>query len=334
MQNKLIVGLLCFFSFTKAQTPEQLEELGYLLEDALLISERFIIPATDAAVYQSTSGWITTAQKRKPWQVNIGLHGNVFRVPNADRTYSLKENELQFLSIENGSDALTLPTALGNDNNYVLVGNLGGQQVRLKTPKGVNQEIIAYPYLNTSVSLPYGFEITGRFSPKTNLKKGYYQVYGLGLKHNVSQYFSALEKNNFYIAVLSAYSKENVNFDFLDVNTAYGNLGINQIDSFVDTFHFQATGAKKIKNVEILGSIIANSSTFNYIIGGPKGSIEEIIPAQDIVNQLIDTIEERKVNVVGEIAANYSYKKFNFTSAFAFGKFVNLNVGVQYNIGL
>lgn len=332
MKCILIVGLL-FLGFSnsiKAQTATQLEQLGYLLEDALLYSKQYLIPATDGAVYQASSAWITSAKKKKAWEITLGIHANMFKVPNADRSFMIHNSDFKFFTIENGASELEVPTALGNGDTYYLVGDFDGEQIRLKTPKGVNQEYITYPYLDASVALPYGTEIIGRFSNKTNLKRGYYQVYGFGVKHNLSQYFPKLEAKKINIAAMTFYSNEDISFDFLDVNTSYGNLGINNLNGLVDSYHYQLSVSKEIKNFEILGSFIVNSSDFNYVVSGQKGEIENLLPAQEIVNQLLNTIEKRKTNYIGEVGVNYTLKDFNFMSAFAFGKFINLNFGTSY----
>ena len=321
-----------FINNGSAQTAAQFEQIGYLLEDALLYSKQYLVPATDAAVYQASSAWINSAKKKENWKINIGIHGNMFFVPNSDRSFTISNSDFKFLKLEGTETTAVVPTAIGNDDAYYLVGDLDGQQVRLKTPKGVNQETINYPYLDVSVALPSGTELIGRFSTKTNLKRGYYQVYGVGLKHNISQYFPSLEPKNIHISAMSFYSNEDISFDFLDVNTSYGNLGINNLNGIVDTFHYQLSVSKEIKKFEILGSFIVNTSMFNYVVSGNTGAIEEVFPAQKIINQLLDTIEKRKTNYIGEIAVNYNLNKFNILSAFAFGKFFNYNLGVSYKI--
>ncbi len=324
-----------FFGFSnsmRAQTPAQLEQIGYLLEDALLYSKQYLIPATDGAVYQASSAWMNSAKKKKNWEITVGLHANTFKVPKSDRSFIINNSDFKFLKLEGTATSAEVPTALGNNDTFYLVGDLDGEQVRLKTPKGVNQEYITYPYLDLSVALPSGTEVIGRFSNKTNLKRGYYQVYGFGLKHNLSQYFPKLESKKINVSTMAFYSNEDISFDFLDVNTPYGNLGINNLNGIVDTYHYQLSVSKEIKNFEILGSFIVNSSYFNYIVGGEKGEIENILPAQYIINELLDTIQKRQTNYIGEVAVNYSLSDFNFLSAFAFGKFVNFNAGISYKI--
>ncbi len=334
MKNKIVISVLfIFFSNTiKAQTATQFEQIGYLLEDALLYAKQYLIPATDGAVYQASSAWVNSAKRKKNWQISVGLHGNSFKIPNSDRSFTINNSDFKFLKLEGTETSADVPTALGNDNTFYLVGDLGEQQIRLKTPKGVNQEVITHPYLDLSFALPNGSEVIGRFSTKTNLKRGYYKVYGFGLKHNLSQYFPKIESKKIHVSAMSFYSNEDISFDFLDVNTSYGNLGINNINGIVDTYHYQLSVSKEIKRFEILGSFIVNTSNFNYVVSGEKGEIENILPVQDIINKLLDTIQKRKTNYIGEVAVNYSFRDFNLLSAFAFGKFINFNMGVSYKV--
>ncbi|AWM12621.1 hypothetical protein DI487_01205 [Flavobacterium sediminis] len=95
----------------KAQTTLE-QEIGYLLSDALFYSEKYIIPATDGAVYQASSAWMSTAKKREKWTVEAGIYGNVFFVPNRDRSFTVSNSDFQFFQIE-GAESATVPTALG-----------------------------------------------------------------------------------------------------------------------------------------------------------------------------------------------------------------------------
>ncbi|MVO10835.1 hypothetical protein GOQ30_16815 [Flavobacterium sp. TP390] len=323
----LIISLFC--TKIAAQTSSDLQQIGYLLTDALFYSEKYIIPITDAAVYQSSSGWILSAKKKEKWDFNIGIHSNIFFVPKKDRDFQIKNSDFQFFQIE-GATTATVPTALGNNDKQYLVGELGGEEVRFTTPGGVNQETIIYPYFQASLALPYGFELLGRYSLKTQLKKGNYQVYGAGLKYAISQHFKNWETKNIHLAVAGIYSNADVSFDFLDVNTAYGNLGINRMNGIVDTWHFNFLFSKAFDKFDLNASGILNYSTFLYKVNGPKGSIENVIAVQETINTLLTRIEKDKINAIMEISGVYYIHKLALQSSFAFGKFANLNIGVQY----
>ena len=155
-------------------------------------------------------------------------------------------------------------------------------------------------------------------------------MYGFGLKHNLSQYFKYLDSKKINLAASFIYSKDDVSFDFLDVQTDYGNLGINQISGLVDSYQFQINVSKEFKKVEILGGIIGNVSNFEYRLTGPKGEIEEIIPLQQVLNKRLEEIYKTKTNFMGEISGRYQISKIYLQSTIAFGKFVNTNLSVQY----
>jgi hypothetical protein len=331
-KSSLIIAFFVAFFFTqkvKGQSSTELEQIGYLLSDALLYSEQYIVPATDAAVYQASSEWVNSPKKKEKWKVTLGLHTNVFFVPKRDRKFTIQNSDFQFFEIE-GTTSATVPTAIGNDNQVYLVGDLGGEEVRFETPQGIDQETVVYPYLQGGIELPYGFEFLARYSTKTKLKRGDYQVYGFGLKHNFSQYFPKIEAINIHFAAAAIYSKEDISFDFLDIDTAYGNLGINNFSGLVDTYHFQLSASKEFKKFELITNFIINRSSFEYVVDGQKGSIEEILPVQDVINNLLTRITKDKTNVLGEVSGRYQISKFYVQSSIAFGKFVNANLGVQY----
>lgn len=324
-----LIAFLCFATKAQSQTSQTFEDIGHLLNDALFFSDKYITPATDAAVYQAASGWMTSPKKRKLWDVTLGLHSNIFFVPKRDRSFEIKNSDFSFFQIE-GAASATVPTALGNDSQIYLVGDLDGEEIRLKSPEGIDQETVFYPYLQGSVGLWFGTEALMKYSTKTKLKKGDYQVYGFGLKHNFSQYFKKLEAKKIHLAALAVYSKEDISFDFISIPTQYGSLGINQLNGLVDTWQFQVNGSKEFKNFELMGGIIANTSKFKYVVGGEKGEIEEVIPLQEILNKRLEEIYKTKTNVIGEISGRYQIKKVYLQSVIGFGKFVNTNFSVQY----
>lgn len=327
----LVLFLFVITGKANAQSDQQIvfEQMGRLINDALFFSDKYITPATDAAVYQSASGWITTPKKRELFDVSIGLHTNIFFTPKRDRRFTIYNEDFTFFQLEEGNSA-SVPTALGNDDQVYLSGMLGDSEVRLESPQGIDMEAVAYPYLQGALGLWYGTDLVIKYSPKVKLKKSNYQVYGVGLKHNLSQYFPSLAEKKMHIAVLGAYSKEDVSFNFLDVQTDYGTLGINEINGLVDTWQFQANGSKEFGNLEVMAGFIVNVSDIQYRVSGEKGSIEEIIPLQDLLNTRLEEIYKTKVNYIGEASVNYNIGKINIQSILAFGKFVNTNLSLQY----
>jgi hypothetical protein len=336
------IVVVCLLVTTKVacQPTQTIEQIGHLLDDALFFSDNYITPATDAAVYQASSNWVTTPKKKALWNVSLSIHTNVFFVPKSDRNFVISNSDFSFFTIENATSAI-VPTALGNDAQVWLVGQLttnpGDEntqptttEVRLKTPEGIDQESVVYPYLQGSIGLWYGTEFVAKYSTNVKLKKGHYQVYGAGLKHNFSQYFKNIEAKNIYFSGFFGYSKEDITFNFLDVQTDFGNLGLNEITGLVDTWQFQINASKQWKKWEVMSAIISNTSDFKYQIGGPKGQIEELLPFQSLVNKKLEEIYKSKTNYIGEVSCRYQISKIYVQTSFAFGKFVNSNFSIQY----
>ncbi|MFL9845959.1 DUF6588 family protein [Flavobacterium rhizosphaerae] len=329
--TKVVVaaGLLCTGKVVAQSVP--VEDFGHLLNDALFFSDKYVTPATDAAIYQSVSGWVNSNKNTDLWDVSFGLHTNIFFTPKSDRTLTIYNSDFTFFQLEQGTQA-TVPTALGDKKQVYLTGMLGDDEVRLETPQGINMETVAYPYLQGSLGLGFGTALVIKYSPEVKLKKSKYQVYGLGLQHSISQYIKPLKNRNIYLSLLAAFSKEDVWFNFLDVQTDYGTLGISQINGLVDTWQFQLTASKVYGNWEPLATFMVTTSEVKYKVGGERGSIEDVIPVQQVVNDGLKEIYKTRVNYIGEAGVTFNKGNFNVQGILAFGKFVNTNVSVHYLI--
>ena len=332
--KKFLFLFLFVSTISFSQTVQELEAFGRLLNDAIFYCDRYITPASDASIYQASSGWVTSPKKRKLWEVTLGFNNNVFFVPKSDREFNIKNSDFTFFSIYDANWApvtsATVPSALGTNQQYNLNGYVGANQVYLQTPQGVNSEQVFYSHFTGSVALWYGTELIVKYSPVTKLKSGNYQVYGYGLKHNIDQYFKSLIQKKINLSGLVCYSNENLSFDFIAPVSNNGlELGINEINGLVDTWQFQFNVSKEFKRFEIMGGIIANISDIKYKFIGdvPPG---QAIPFQEVFNEKIKDIYKTKTNYLGEVSCRYKINKVFLQSTFAFGKFVNSNFAVQY----
>ena len=331
-KSALLKGILLalIFSANSAKAQNQaLEELGNLITDAIFLTGNYVSPAADASVYQAASSWVVTPKKKALWDFEMGLHFNTFFTPKSDRQFAISNSDFKFFSIQNATSGVT-PTALGNRNYVTLVGTLDNNPVSLRTPEGINRETVMYPFLQGSLGLMLGTELIGRYSPRIYLKNVDFQVYGVGLKHSLSQYLKGLENRNLHFSTALIYSNEDMTVGFLDVQTSYGNLGLNSLNSKIDTWQLQFNGSKEFNRFELSAGFIMNRSNFVYKVNGPKGSIEEIIPLQDVLNKRLESIYTVKNNYIGEVAGRYKFYKLFLQTSVAFGKFVNTNIGIQY----
>lgn len=305
------------------------EQIGRLVNDALFYSDKYVTPATDAAVYQSASGWMSSPKERKLWDVTLAVHANVFYVPQSDRTFQINNSDFTFFQLEDGTTA-TVPTALGNDYQVYLTGQLGDDEIRIESPEGVDMEVVGYPYFQGSVALWYGTEVIIKYSPEVKFRERKFQVYGAGIKHNISRYFAGLSEKKIHLAALVAYSRENVTSNFLDVTTDYGTLGLNTIRGLVDTWQVQVNGSKEFGRFEAMAGFLVNTSEIKYEVAGNRGTIENIVPIREVLNNGLKRNYKTRVNYIGEASIAYNMGHFNLQAIIAFGKFVNNNISLQY----
>lgn len=315
----------------------QKTDLNSFLNDATFYSDNYISTMSDAAVYQSSSAWMTSAKKHKLWDVTVGINTNFFVVPSSDKSFRVSNSDFSFLQIEN-QNTINAPTALGGSDIYYLTGNLEvafqpgtttSIPIRIETPKGIDQNVIVYPYLQASVALWHGTEFSVKYSTKTKLKKSDYQVYGFGLKHNLSQYFSFFQLKKINVALMASFSKEEINFQFLNVSLPYiGSIGIDEIRNKVFTKQFQVNASKEFKKWEFQVGLILNNSDFKYEFAGADSA--NVSGLKEQLNEKIKEIAKNKTNVIGEFSARYSLNKIFLQPTLAFGKFLNTNIAVQY----
>lgn len=331
--KKTIFFFLLLSNSLFCQTTQELEDIGLLIDDALFYSDRFLTPAADAAIYQISSGWMYSVKKRPLWDVSIGIHANAFFIPNDKVAFGIKNEDFSFFTIE-GANSATVPTAMGNADFVYLVGELGSgttaQPVRLKTPKGIDQSVVYYPNIIGAISLWHSTELLVKFIPNLTLKGREGKGYGFGFKHNIDQYFKSLQANKINVSGIITFSNEDVNFDFLDIQTSLGNLGINKMAAYVNTYQLQLGASKEYNNFEIITGIISNRSDIRYRLSGEKGQIENVIPLQSIVNDRLREIYKTKYNYLGELSCRYKINKMYVQTTLAFGKYVNTNMAFQY----
>jgi hypothetical protein len=331
MKKKITLLLIVIISNVSEIRAQGLTEF---LDDCTWYTDKFITPSTDAAVYISGANWMYTAKKRKLYSVVFSAHANLFFVPTDGREFQIKKSDFKFFNIKDSGGNLVneaiVPTAYGGVGNYKLTGSLLGQPLNLDTPSGINRESVPYPYIQASVGLWKGFELTAKYTPNITYKELQYQVYGVGLKHNLSQYFKKIEAKNIYFSALFALSKEQVTTRYINATTPFGTLGLNTITGKVQTYQMQTSASKAWKNFELIASTINTSSKFEYVLTGERGTIEDIYPVQATLNDKLRSIYATKFNSIFEISGRYKINNFYLQSSVTIGKFINTGLSLQY----
>lgn len=329
MRNYLCKLLLLTGSLSFAQTFNA--DLGRAIGDMVFLSSEFVSPAADASVYQATSAWYSTAKGLDKFQVDISIHANALFIPNRRQSFTVSNSDFSSFEIRGGNESASIPTALGGDTNTFFDFTLDGGEYELQAFEGVNEDVLAHPYIQASVGLWKETDLTVRYSPKVKIDVSDYQIFGLALKHNLSQYNR--KENGVEVAVLLSYSKFDLDLFFdpfvlESTNPQPGEVPLATIESIIvdaDAWLFQFIGSKSFGKFEISGSLGLTRNNFKYELGGDDTIVLSLF------NKSLEILEEDRTNFKGDIGVNYHIgDKSYISSMLSIGKFPNLNVAYHY----
>lgn len=302
----------------------QLEDVSAIAFDMVYLSDQYVKPAAEAAAYQSSGGWYTSAKKKELWDLEISLQGNLLFIPNKSKNFLIDESNLQNLSIQGEVTTSLSPTALGEDNYVVLEGSIGDEDFEFDSPEGINEPYLRHAQLQASLGLWEGTTLIGRYSPKIKINKTYYQLLGFGIQHNLSQWIPSIRETSFNIAGLISYSFYSVSDNFSEVNLSNETLNSVTVDG--ESLILNLIASKQIKQFNISAGLGLISSKFDYKVGG-KGVL--LLP---VLNQALGGVNRSKTNFKADIGVDYQFYDFSINSMFTFGNYANLILGINYNL--
>ena len=314
-------ALLCCSSYTiYAQTNQDVDDV---VSDLILLSQEYINPAAIGVSYQASAGWYTTAVKKEQWNLELSLQGGVLALPDKFKTFSINQSQLRNLRVIDGGERVTFPTSIGGTDISELEGTINGDTFRFDAPEGIDQDYVSQVQVQAALTVWKGTTIIGRFSPRIEIKETSYNTFGVGVHHNLSQWFNK-NTSNFSLGALIAYSNFNVEDTFSNINVVIGNL--NSVEVQGDSFTYQLTATQQINKFSISGGLGFILSTFDYEVGGDGDLILSIL------NTVLNNTSNSNSEFKADLSLDYKIGDFSVNSMLTFGRFVNLTLGLNYNL--
>ncbi len=318
LMRKLSYIFLLFSTMAFAQ----LEDVGAIVGDLVYLADQYVSPAAEASVYQSSGGWYTSAKKKELWDLEISLQGNLLFIPDKSKNFVLNNSNLDYFQIQGDVTSANTPTALGG-NNFIVLEDKFDNDFEFDSPEGIDEDFVKHAQLQASLGLWEGTTLIGRYSPKIKINKTYYQLFGFGLQHNISQWIPSIRETSFNLAGLITYSVYSVSDNFPEVRFAGEKLNSVVIDG--KSFMFILVASKQIRKFNISSAIGLTSSKFEYSLGG-EGSI--LLP---LLNRELGSLNESKSNFKADIGVDYRFYDFSINTMLTFGSYTNLIFGINYN---
>ncbi|GAL75433.1 hypothetical protein JCM19275_1884 [Nonlabens ulvanivorans] len=322
--------LCCVFAFAKAEfSNSQNNELGEVLTDMLLISDRYVQPAAEASVMQSSAGWYYSANTLSKYKVTVALHANALVFPSSKKNFEINNDELLNLTIR-GDDSTTIPTTLGGEQRTFFDFTIDGEEYEFQAFEGIDTGFLAYPFLQLGVGLWQETELLLRYSPNIKIDKSDYAIYGIGVKHNLSQYLFKGDRP-VELAFLTSYSLFDLNLSFnpYELRSDDNSPPLAVIDGSLVDAHailFQLIASKDYNDWTFSSGVAYNRSWIDYELSGEDGIFLQTL------NGFLEILSETQHSYKVDLGATYHFNNWDLSSQLSAGNFINLNIGGVYHI--
>jgi hypothetical protein len=319
LKNNILIWTLLLVGFTASAQNEQ----ERLINDMLLVAENFALPGAEGAAVQASAGWFTSATTLEKWKFEVSVHGNALFVPDGKQKKLSSDRDFSLLSFRDANNAV-LPTVYGGTTDAVFEGRIFGQDFSFDAIDGLDKENVIHPYPQVTMGLPYSTEVAVRFLPSIIVNDVGFQTYGIGVKHNFTQYYERrYNPEDFQFAAAIAYSNFKVDYAFDQISLPV--LQLDRVDVDADLWLFQVLGSKLYNTFEVFGALGVTATNFDYRMGGTG----EALP---LLNNALMGIENTGINFKGDLGFNYYFGNFKASSMITAGNFFNVNLGLHYRI--
>lgn len=315
--------LLSLFTFTvsSAQLFEDIDDvLAATTEDAKRLIDAYVSPLGQSLTYSLNGGWASSAKTHKKFGFDLTFGAVSPSVSDAAKTFAIDELNLQQLTYSES----TASTIFGaNRPTTFNLSTTGSTQTEVTLPGGIEEELILnslpIPYVQAGVGLFFDTDVMIRYIPKIKNKGAEYGLLGVGVKHNLMQYFGLLDKLPLNISALAAFSK-------IDVDYQLNSLNPDQKVSYdVSTFIFQALASLDFPVISVVGGIGYGKGDVTMLMLGNYTSINPNLPKDPININNTYTGSHAMIGLRANLLflklfANYTLQEFN-----------TLNAGVSFS---
>jgi len=303
--------------------------------DSKKIFERYLDPMMKGAIYSSNGGWYNTAKVHKKLGVDLSLRINTSFVPSADRSFTI--SDLEYIS----TDAESLPTIAGESRQEDLMITIPADGIYpeistiIKSPKGIKSKLplgaIPAPVLQLGVGIPFDTEVVIRYSPEYHRNGVDMSLKGLGIKHNLLQYFGPIDKIPLNVSAFASFSNMDIDYDVQSFSSLNGSGQVAQ-------FSLNNYNLLLLASVDLL--VVDFYTSFGYSGGNSSFKLlgnydleynsSSGIPISKSLNDPIDM----NFNVSGyktTIGARFKFLVFSAFADFTFQRYNTLSAGISVN---
>ena len=310
------------------------------VEDANTFADSYLSPGNDAVALGLGNGWFNSAKAKQLGGFEVSLIGSVSLVSDDQQEFLLDEADYSqgnvSLEFQNGPSSQMVGNALGENNpdvgvKAVFENNGITEEVEFDLPQGLSDSNINFvpgAMIQGSIGLISGFEIKGRYLPEVNTDDVDISMYGIGLKHEFTDWLPFDELFPLHISGFIGYTKFDGSLKVEDNFIA--NSDQQKIDSEMDSWNYAALVSTKLPVINFYGSIgYINASSSSDLIGtyqineGPLAgqSVDDPISISSDASTVQATLGFKLKLAFFRINGQYSFQEYDTVS-------LGLNFGI------
>ena len=289
------------------------------------------------------NGWYHTAKVHEKFGFDISIGANFANIPSKEELFSIAELGLSNnTTVINGTTSS--PTVAGSNSispaQFQYSTQIEGQNVsaNFTMPTGIKEDLpantIPAPAVQIGFGLPFKLDLIVRYVPKVGSEDVKTDVFGLGIKKEITELLGPLDKTPLHISVLAAYSNMGVNYEIGNVNNDVSTQNASANFS-LNTYTIQAIASLNFPVLNVFGGIGYNGGdlrlntlgnyTLNYntsINGAPN--VEESITDPF-------SIKTNSGSMNATIGARVSLGFFKLYGSYSLQEYNTINAGIAFS---
>lgn len=336
MKKFAIAILVMFFSITVKAQDNGLESILYAnLQDANILTKAYMNPAMKGLIYGMNSGWYHTAKAHKTFGFDISIGLNASMVPSKDELFRFADLGLSASTTSTSPTGATVAGTNTLEAPVEIKTKIDGQDVSasFNMPGGVKEDLplnaVPTPSVQFTLGLPKQFDVMVRLVPEVGSDDVKGNLFGIGIKKEITSLFGPLEKLPLHISVLGAYTNMDVNYNIPNNPEI---PGANQVATFnLSSYTVQAIASINFPIINFYGGIGYGAGTSNLKVKGtynleydtedPAPNNKKVVPIKDPINLDFEvsgvraTVGTRLSLGFFKIFADYTIQEYNTVAA-------------------
>ena len=287
------------------------------------------------AIYSSNAGWYNTAKVHKKLGIDLSLRLNASFVPSSEQIFSV--TDLDYISTE----AINLPTIAGESRQENLIitipsgENLPEMTTTIKSPKGIKSRLplgaIPAPVLQLGIGIPFDTEIIIRYSPEYHRRGIDMSLKGIGVKHNLLQYFEPIDKFPLNVSAFASFSKMKIDYDIQSFSSLEGSGQVAQFS--LNNYNLLLLASLDVLVVNFYGGIGLTGGSSSFKMLGQydlEYQTQSNIPIQRTLKDPID-MNFKASDFQTTLGAKFKFLIFSAFIDFTFQEYNTLSAGISAN---